>query len=309
MSPATLGGMTSDAAATRRHDETGDGRTVGEVAAAVGVTVRTLHHWDAVGLARPSARTSAGYRLYTGPDVARLRRVVAYRELGVSLEHIPGLLDAPADDAVATLRRERTLLGERIAALQRTAAALDRLVDARERGLLLSPAEQVAIFGESWQPSWAREARERWGETAQWAQYAERSADRTPDDWRRVAAEVASLDEALAAACRDGVPPGSERAHVLAERHRASIGTYFDCSHAMHVCLGRTYTDDPGFRAHYDALAPGLAAWLRAAVEDNAREHGVDPATASWPGSHAPSEISADDGDTHHRAPGGSPSP
>ncbi|WP_255364986.1 MerR family transcriptional regulator [Cellulosimicrobium sp. I38E] len=259
-----------------------DALTVGDAARAVGVTVRTLHHWDAVGLVRPSERTAAGYRLYSPSDVARLRRVVAYRELDVSLEDIPELLDAPGDDAVDALRRHRTLLGERIARMERTAQALDRLVEARERGLLLTPAEQVALFGATWDPAWPAEARERWGDTPQWAQYAERSADRSLDDWRDLADGVAALEADLAAACREGAAPSSPRGIALAERHRASIGAHFDCTPARHVCLARRFVEDDGFRAHYDGLAPGLAAWLRAAVEANARAHGVDPATASW---------------------------
>lgn len=63
--------------------------TVGEVAALTGVTVRTLHHYDAIGLVSPAARSAAGYRLYTPDDVARLQEVVAYRRLGFGLEDIP----------------------------------------------------------------------------------------------------------------------------------------------------------------------------------------------------------------------------
>lgn len=274
----TLGRVTTDRAPHR----VADAITVGDAAAAVGVTVRTLHHWDAVGLVRPSTRTTAGYRLYAPADVARLRRVVAYRELDVSLEDIPGLLDAPGDDAVDALRRHRALLGERIARMERTAHALDRLLDARERGLLLTPAEQVALFGETWDPAWPAEARERWGDTPQWAQYAERSAERTIEDWQDLADGVAVLEADLAAACREGVEPASARGLALAERHRASIGAHFDCTPARHVCLARRFVDDDGFRAHYDGLAPGLAGWLRAAVEANARSRGVDPATATW---------------------------
>ncbi|MBN0039826.1 MerR family transcriptional regulator [Cellulosimicrobium cellulans] len=274
----TLGRVTTERAPRR----VADALTVGEAAAAVGVTVRTLHHWDAVGLARPSERTAAGYRLYSPADVARLRRVVAYRELDVALEDIPGLLDAPGDDAVDALRRHRALLGERIARMERTARALDRLVEARERGLLLTPAEQVALFGATWDPAWPAEARERWGDTPQWAQYAERSAERTLDDWQDLADDVATLEADLAAACREGVEPSSARGLALAERHRASIGAHFDCTPARHVCLARRFVEDDGFRAHYDGLAPGLAAWLRAAIEANARSRGVDPATASW---------------------------
>lgn len=278
MTAETLGRVTSDP----RPRRVGDALTVGDAAAAVGVTVRTLHHWDAVGLVRPSARTSAGYRLYAPTDVARLRRVAAYRELDVALEDIPELLDAPGDDAVDALRRHRALLGERIARMERTADALDRLLDARERGLLLTPAEQVALFGETWDPAWPAEARERWGDTPQWAQYAERSAERSLDDWQDLADTVATLEADLAAACRDGVEPTSAQGLALAERHRASIGAHFDCTPARHVCLARRFVEDEGFRAHYDGLAPGLATWLRAAVEANARSCGVDPATATW---------------------------
>ncbi|MFF2266927.1 TipAS antibiotic-recognition domain-containing protein [Cellulosimicrobium cellulans] len=60
-------------------------------------------------------------------------------------------------------------------------------------------------------------------------------------------------------------------------RHRASIGAHFDCTPARHVCLARQLVEDDGFRGHYDGLAPGLAMWLRAAVEANARSRGADP--------------------------------
>lgn len=274
----TLGRMTTHLATPR----VADALTVGDAAAAVGVTVRTLHHWDDVGLARPSERSAAGYRLYSPADVARLRRVVAYRALDVGLEDIPELLDAPGDDAVGALRRHRSLLGERIARMERTAEALDRLVAARERGLLLTATEQVALFGDGWDPTWADSARSRWGDTAQWAQFAERSAERAPEDWASIAAEVRALEADLAAACRDDVAPRSAPARALAERHRASIGTYFDCPPARHVCLGRLYVADDGFRTHLEALAPGLSRWLLAAIEENARAQGVDPDTATW---------------------------
>ncbi|MEU4365057.1 MerR family transcriptional regulator [Promicromonospora sp. NPDC023987] len=259
-----------------------DGLTVGGAASAVGVTVRTLHHWDELRLARPSQRTSGGHRLYDAADVARLHRVRVYRELGVPLADIGNLLDAPTDDVEQSLRRQLGLVREHIRHLEQSAEALDRLIEARRSGLLLSPEEQVAIFGESWQPSWQHQARERWGDTTQWAQSAERAAERTPEDWRRITAEVEALHADLAVALREGVRPGGERANALAERHRSSIGAYFDCTHSMHVCLGRTYVDDPGFRTFFEGLEPGLAGWLQDAINANARGHGVDPETAIW---------------------------
>lgn len=259
-----------------------DGLTVGAVAALAGVTVRALHHWDSIGLVRPSERTDAGYRRYTAADLGRIHRVLVYRELGVPLTDIAELLDAPGADAMASLRRQRDQLRERVAELQRMGDGLDRMIEARTSGILLSDEVQRAIFGGNWQPSWPGQARDRWGDTAQWAQYAERAAGRTAEQWQQISDDVAALDAELVAAHRAGVIPGSDRANALAERHRASIGVYFDCTHTMHVCLGRTFATDPGFAAHYDGMATGLSAWLRDIIEANARANGIDPASARW---------------------------
>ncbi|WP_040740108.1 MerR family transcriptional regulator [Nocardia tenerifensis] len=258
------------------------GLTVGVAATRTGVTIRTLHHWDAIGLVRPSGRTDSGYRLYTAADLARIHRVLIYRELGVPLDDIKTLLEAPAGDAMASLREQRDQLRERADRMHRMAGALDRLIEARESGILLSAEEQVEIFGRDWQPSWVEEARDQWGDTVQWAQYAERAAGRTAEHWQQIAAGVEALNAELAAACRAAVAPGSDQANALAERHRASIGAYFDCTHSMHVCLGRRYVTDPGFAAFYDDLAPGLATWLRDIIDANARVHGIDPESATW---------------------------
>ncbi|GGL06525.1 MerR family transcriptional regulator [Nocardia jinanensis] len=257
------------------------GRTVGAVAELLGLTVRALHHWDDIGLVRPSARSAAGYRLYTAADLTRLERVLVYRKLDLPLEEIGRLLDTPAT-AAESLREQRERIRARTARLERTAQSLDRLLEARESGILLSAEQQIRLFGEQWQPSWAGEARARWGDTAQWAQYAERAANRDAADWQRIAEDVRALEVDLAAARRAGVLPGSAAADALAERHRASIGVYFDCTVEMHVCLGRRYVEDTQMCAYYDGIEPGLAGWLRAVIEANARARGVDPATATW---------------------------
>lgn len=256
--------------------------TVGQAAARLGVTVRALHHWDEVGLARPSSRSAAGYRLYTGADLERLRRVVVYRELGLDLDAIRSVLDDPSTDVAAALRDQRAQLRDRIERLTALGGDLDRMVDAHERGLLMSAEEQRAAFGAGWDPAWAAEARERYGDTPQWRQYAERSAARTPADWKAVADATAAVERRLADAMRAGVEPGSPEADELAEQHREAFSAYFPITRQMHVVLGRMYEADPAFAAHYDGLRPGLAAWLRRAVDAAARAHGIDPDTAGW---------------------------
>jgi DNA-binding transcriptional MerR regulator len=121
--------------------------TVGRVAELTGVTIRTLHHYDEIGLLRPSARTVAGYRAYSADDVERLREVLAYRRLGFGLREIADLVDDPATDAVAHLRRLRGLLLEQRDRAAAMVTAIDRELQARARGIPTTPEEQLKMFG------------------------------------------------------------------------------------------------------------------------------------------------------------------
>ncbi|MGI5427236.1 MerR family transcriptional regulator [Streptomyces sp. CA-179760] len=259
-----------------------DGLTVGQASARLGVTVRALHHWDEIGLARPSLRTGGGYRLYTAADLERLHRIVVYRELGLGLDRIRAVLDDSTTDVPGALRAQRTQVAERIDRLQQLSAGLDRMIDAHERGLLLTVEQQTAIFGPQWDPDGPAQARKRYGDTTQWQQYAERSASRGPEEWQGIADTVAGFERALGDAMDAGLAPGSPEANQLVERHREVFASYFPLTRQMQVCLGRMYEADPGFAAHYDGIRPGLATWFRRIVDASARAHGIDPDTAAW---------------------------
>jgi DNA-binding transcriptional MerR regulator len=101
---------------SRLHGRAPD-RGVGRVAGLAGVTVRALHHYDEIGLVRPSARTAAGYRAYSASDVERLRDVLAYRRLGFGLREIADLVDDPSTDAIAHLLLASSLSEHRSAEL------------------------------------------------------------------------------------------------------------------------------------------------------------------------------------------------
>ncbi|MGW7295779.1 MerR family transcriptional regulator [Streptomyces xiamenensis] len=259
-----------------------EGLTVGQVAARLDVTVRALHHWDEIGLARPSLRTTAGYRLYTAGDLERLHRIVVYREIGLGLDRIRAVLDDPATDVPDALRAQRAQVAERIERLKRLDTGLERMIEAHERGLLLTVEQQAAVFGPRWDPRWPAEARQRYGDTPQWRQYAERSAARGPQEWQAVADAVAGLDRELGEAMDAGVTPGSPQAGRLVERHREVFAAYFPLTRRMQVCLARMYEADPAYAAHYDTVRPGLAGWFRRLVDADARAHGIDPDTATW---------------------------
>ncbi|WP_165956102.1 MerR family transcriptional regulator [Streptomyces hainanensis] len=120
---------------------------MGNVAESVGVSVRTLHHYDEIGLVRPSARTAAGYRVYSAGDMERLREVLAYRRLGFGLREVADLVDDPSTDTVAHLRRLRDLLRERRDRADAMVAAIDRELEARARGVDVTPEERREMLG------------------------------------------------------------------------------------------------------------------------------------------------------------------
>ena len=105
-------------------------RRIGEVAAATGLTVRTLHHYDEIGLLAPSGRSDAGYRLYADDDVRRLYRIVAFRRLGFALGEIGALLDGEGADPRAVVRAQLERLDAEAATREALRGRLARLLDA-----------------------------------------------------------------------------------------------------------------------------------------------------------------------------------
>ncbi len=246
-------------------------RTVGRVAALTGLTVRALHHYDAIGLVSPSLRSAAGYRLYTDDDLRRLQQVLLFRELGFALDAVRELVDAPADRRRAALRERRDAIERQ----RRRADAVLRAVDATLHSLDTdTPMNTERSFDDYRQfmhGEYADEARERWGETDAWAISRRRTRDYSADDWARIRAEGDALTGDFLEAMHRGDAADGDAAMAIAERHREHIERHFyPCSQAMHANVAAMYTGDERFRAHYDRHAEGLAAYIQAAVHANA---------------------------------------
>jgi DNA-binding transcriptional MerR regulator len=240
-----------------------DAKTVGAVATLTGVSVRTLHHYDHIGLVVPSVRTPAGYRGYTDADIERLHLVLVYRSVGLPLDEIRTLLDDETADVVEHLRRQRELLLHQAERLEHTIKAVEELMNAHRDGIQLTAEEQVEIFGTTaFSEEYAAEAEQRWGDTDAWKQSQQRVSRFSKQDWIDIKADVDKLLADLAAAKRDGVEPGSAEANELAARHRASIERYYDCDDEMHRCLAEMYLADERFTRYYDDVEPGLAQFV-----------------------------------------------
>jgi DNA-binding transcriptional MerR regulator len=249
--------------------------TVGAVARMSGVTVRTLHHYDEIGLLRASRRSEAGYRRYDDTDLDRLQRILFYRELGFGLDEIRTVMTDGDADAIGHLRRQHAMLLDRIGRLKRMVGAVEKAMEARTMGVRLTPEERLEVFGDFDPEAHAAEAEERWGHTDAFREARHRTASYAKDDWKRMGAESQANVMVLVRAMNAGKAADSVEAMDAAEEHRQHISRWFyDCTYEIHRGLGEMYVDDPRFSATYEKVAPGLAAYLRDAIAANAERNG-----------------------------------
>lgn len=249
--------------------------TVGQLAELLGVTVRTLHHYDEIGLLAPSGRSVAGYRLYTGADVMRLQQVVVYRRLGFALEEIALLLDDPDADVVEHLRRQRAAVMSRLDEMRGLVVAIDRALENEMSDKLATVQDLKELFGDSFD-DYQEEAQQRWGDTDAWQQSRQRTKSYTKADWAEVKVETDELNSAFVQAFWSGEPPTSEAAMDAAEAHREHIDRrFYECDHTSHKGLADLYVSDSRYTANYDESleAPGLAQYVHDAMYANAARY------------------------------------
>ena len=247
---------------------------VKDVARLAGVSVRTLHHYDAIGLLVPRIRTDAGYRLYTDADLLRLQQILIGRELGLSLEEIGRSLDDPGFDRRIALIDQRERLRERVQQSEAMIRAIDAALAALDDGQGERAMNWEDLF-QGFDPSqYDDEVRRRWGATDVYAESAKRTARYTPDDWRAITAEQAAIFDDAYGALKAGQAPSDAAVMDLAERHRLSIDRWFyPCSHQMHRGLASMYEADDRFRQCIDTQREGLTPFLAEAIRANATHH------------------------------------
>ena len=245
--------------------------TVGQVAGQFDVTVRTLHHYDEIGLLVPGERTPGGYRLYNGEDITRLQHVVVYRRLGFALGEIALLLDDPGADLAAHLRRQREAVISGLDEMRDLVTAIDQALEKEMSGIKLTTQEQKELFGDSFSDDYADEAKQRWGESEAWKQSQGRTSKYTKQDWEQVKAEMNANNAAFTAAMEAGLPATSAAAMDAAEQHRLHIhDRFYDLTPEFHRNLGDMYLADPRFTKNYEDIRPGLAQYVRDAIHANA---------------------------------------
>jgi len=233
---------------------------VGELAGATGLTVRTLHHYDEIGLLRPSRRTPSGHRLYTGRDVARLQQVTSLRELGFPLDEIRGVLDRRAVSPRETIALHLKRLREQMDAqrrlcerLERIAARLDHAetVSADE---LIQTIEATTMFEKYYTPEQLEELRARAATIGQ-------------DEMRAVEAEWPRLMADVRAEMERGTDPADPKVQALAARWMELVRGFTGGNPEIHSSLNSMWQQESTIHGIETAPVRELMAYVQKALE------------------------------------------
>lgn len=235
--------------------------TVKQVSARTGVSVRTLHYYDSVGLLRPARVTEAGYRLYDGAALERLQSILLFRELGFSLKEIAAVLDSPAFDRRRALRQQIELLRLKKEHLERLIALACELETEGVRRLDFSAFDTAKL------DEYAAQAKASWGGTAAYQEYARRAAGRTAETEIELGGALLDIFRELGG-CR-GKAPESRAPQALVKKLQDFItGHYYTCTPELLRSLGELYAAGGSMTETIDrAGGVGTAALAKAAID------------------------------------------
>lgn len=239
--------------------------TIQKVAGMAGITTRTLRYYDQIGLLRPARVSSSGYRIYGGRELERLQQILFYRALGVELEEIGRILDAPGWSALEALRQHRLRLTGQRDRLDQLIQTLDSTIQAEEQGTPLADEARFAGFKQALieenERLYGREVRDLYGDEVVEASNA-RLLGMTQQQHRRQEQLAEQIHAALAQAVAQGDPAGEQALRACA-LHREWLAFHWgEVTPEGHMGLGRLYVEDPRFTAHYDDKTPGAAQFL-----------------------------------------------
>jgi DNA-binding transcriptional MerR regulator len=249
--------------------------TVKQLAALSGVTVRTLHHYDEIGLLKPSCVGPQGYRYYGQRELLRLQRILFHRELGAPLAVIATLLDLEGEDQIAILRQHRDRLAAQRERHRVLIETIDRTISDLQAEKLMTNEDLYAGFSAEKQTAYEAWLIERFGEPLRAdIERARKTYSRlSPAEQQARQDELRVLEEALAGALRAGVDPGSDGVDGLIRQHRAWVAAMWGrpCPVASYSGLADLYLSHPDFVARYERLEHGFTTYLTNAMKLHAQ--------------------------------------
>ena len=230
-----------------------------EFAQFTGVSVRTLHYYDEIGLLQPAdVDRDTGYRFYDEQSLLRMQEILFYRELDFSLKSIGEILSSPDYDKSRALVEQKQLLKLKKERLERLIDAID---DATKGDNVMK------AFDNSDFDKYKAEVRERWGNTDAYKEHSEKTRNYSKDKWSGMIEEMNAIFGEFAVCMKNGAAAESEEAQSLAKKLQEFITeNYYTCTKEILAGLGQMYVCDERFRNNIDKHADGTAAFASEAI-------------------------------------------
>ena len=230
-----------------------------EFAEFTGVSVRTLHYYDEIGLLRPAeVDRITGYRFYDENSILRMQEILFYRELDFSLKSIGEMLSSSNYDKAKALQEQKQLLILKKERLERLISAID---DAKKGENVMK------AFDNSEFERYKAEAQERWGNTDAYKEHAQKTKNYGKDKWSSLVADMDVIFNEFALCMKNSDTPDTEEAQKLVKKLQSHIAeNYYTCTNEILLGLGQMYVADERFKNNIDKHADGTAAYVSEAI-------------------------------------------
>ncbi|PKM76729.1 MAG: MerR family transcriptional regulator [Firmicutes bacterium HGW-Firmicutes-15] len=243
---------------------------VKEVADMIGVSVRTLHHYDKIGLLKPEYISPAGYRLYTDNDLERLQQILFFKEIDFNLQEIKDILDSPGFDRKRALTAHKELLIEKRVRLNKIIKSVENTLYSIEGDIEMNKNEMFDAFDMSeikkHQEKYAEEARQKYGDTDPYKESQKKTSRYTKEDWAVIMAEQDENYKKIRSLMDKG-PADPEVQKAIRDKRQHITDYYYNCTPEIFRGLGEMYVNDPRFTANIDKYGVGLAKFMQEAMQ------------------------------------------
>ena len=235
-----------------------------DFATLTGVSVRTLHYYDEIGLLKPSSVDEQnGYRFYDERCLERMQEILFYRELDFPLKDIQAIISSPDYDKQIALKEQKHLLTLKKNRLERLITALD--------GAMKGENFTMNIFDnsefEAQREQYAKEAKEKWGSTAAYKESAEKTCGYSKEKWNEVNEGMNSLMAEFSACRNSGFAPDCTEVQALVKKWQDYISAnFYTCTNEILAGLGKMYTADERFKSNIDSHGNGTADYMSEAI-------------------------------------------
>lgn len=241
--------------------------TVQQLATLAGVTPRTLHHYDAIGLLTPARVLKNGYRQYDENQLLILQQILFFRELDFSLEEIARILSSPTFDMQQALADQKNMLELKRKRLGRLIKTIDQTLTNLINKTPMEDTDLYGSFSQEEMDAYTEEARKRWGGSNAFAQSQERVKKMGKAGLQKVVRENDLLNQKIAQAMNDNASPKSSEVQELISRHYEGLRSFYEPTLDLYQGLAELYVTDPKFKATYEKVAPGLAQFMHDAMK------------------------------------------